>query len=131
MEYELLKIIIYLTLWIPLIFISPRTESGLVAFVISVYIHIMTLMLVGNFDCSKNFQFEETVEIIPEYGLWLSLGVDGISLSLLILTTGLIPICIFACMFFLEKSKELIIQILFIELLLIISFTTTNLFFFL
>lgn len=90
----------------------------------------MTLILVCQFDCSAGFQFRHTVEIIPEYGLWWSLGIDGISLLLLLLTTGLTPICIFTCLFLPKKSKELIIHILLIELLLIISFTTMNLFFF-
>jgi NADH-quinone oxidoreductase subunit M len=130
MNGELLKIIIYLTTWIGIVAITPRKESNLVALVVSVCVYLMTLILVFRFNSSLNFQFEYIVAVIPEYGLYLSLGVDGISLLLLFLTTAITPICIFSSISVHKKSKELILQILLIELFLIICFTVKNLFFF-
>jgi NADH-ubiquinone oxidoreductase chain 4 len=76
------------------------------------------------------FQFVCYLPLIPEYNLNLSLGIDGISLCFLLLTTFIMPICIFASGNMDINYKQFIIYILLIELFLIVSFLVTNLFFF-
>lgn len=77
-----------------------------------------------------SFQFNCQVPVIPDYSLNLSLGIDGISLCFLVLTTFIMPICIFAADNVVLDSKQFIIYLLMIELFLLLSFTITNLFFF-
>jgi NADH:ubiquinone oxidoreductase subunit 4 (subunit M) len=59
-----------------------------------------------------------------------SLGIDGISLVLLALTVFIMPLCIISASSVETDTKKFIIYLLLIELFLIISFITTNLFFF-
>jgi NADH-quinone oxidoreductase subunit M len=64
--------------------------SSLLEFALSVYIYF-------KFDPEiAGMQFETSFEWIPQYNINFSLGIDAISLYLLMLTTFLIPICIIA-----------------------------------
>jgi len=91
----------------------------------------MCIDLYYDFDhLVTGFQFECSIPVIPEYNLNFTLGVDGISLPLLMLTAFITPICIFAAKSTIFNYKQFIIYILLIELFLTISFLTTNLFFF-
>ncbi len=45
---------------------------------------------------SDRFQFTSSAEWIPAWGVSFSLGVDGISLVLILMTTILVPVCILA-----------------------------------
>ena len=57
----------------------------------------LSVVLVADFDTSTaEFQFVEFVPWLPEHNIGYHLGVDGISIFFLILTTFLIPICILA-----------------------------------
>ena len=63
----------------------------------SVVTFAISLVLIGEFDISNpGYQFEENVPWLPEFGIAYHLGVDGISLFFLVLTTFLTPICIIA-----------------------------------
>ena len=62
---------------------------SLVTFLISL------LLLVGWQDGEAGMQFVENVPWLPAYGLHYALGVDGISLWLVLLTTLLMPIAIY------------------------------------
>ena len=67
---------------------------------------------------------------MPQHIAEFSFGVDGSSLCLILLTAIIIPICIYASVYVTKFVKEFLICILCIELFLIISFYTTNLFVF-
>jgi NADH:ubiquinone oxidoreductase subunit 4 (subunit M) len=58
------------------------------------------------------------------------MGLDGISLSFLILTALIMSICIFTTDAMKTKQKQFIVYLLLIELFLSLSFMVTNLFFF-
>jgi NADH-quinone oxidoreductase subunit M len=56
-----------------------------------------SLFILRGFDASSpNYQFVEKASWIPMYGVWYNLGVDGISLWLVMLTTFLMPIIVIA-----------------------------------
>ncbi|CAI8032051.1 NADH-quinone oxidoreductase subunit M [Geodia barretti] len=72
-------------------------NSRHVALWTSVVTFALSILLVADFDTSTaEFQFVELVPWLPEHNIGYHLGVDGISIFFLILTTFLIPICILA-----------------------------------
>jgi NADH-quinone oxidoreductase subunit M len=88
----------------------------------------VSLMLVWHFDAaSPEFQF---VEQLPWLGGAISyrMGVDGISLPFVILTTGLMPLCIIASWQAIEKRvKEYMIAFLVLETLMVGTFCALDL----
>ena len=67
-----------------------------VALVISSAVFFLALMLTFDFDSSKSgFQFVETTKWLGG-GIDFRLGVDGISILFVLLTTFLTPLCILA-----------------------------------
>ena len=67
-----------------------------VALVISSAVFFLALMLTFDFDSSKSgFQFVETTKWLGG-GINFRLGVDGISILFVLLTTFLTPLCILA-----------------------------------
>ncbi|MDI6754452.1 MAG: NADH-quinone oxidoreductase subunit M [Thermodesulfobacteriota bacterium] len=76
-------------------------------------------------------QFVEKVPWIPEYGISYFLGIDGISLFLVLLTTFFTLISVIACWNDIqEKVKEFMICILFLETGMIGVFVALDLFLF-
>lgn len=76
-------------------------------------------------------QFVEKVPWIPEYGMTYFLGIDGISLFLVLLTTFLTFVCVIACWTDIqEKVKEFMICLLFLETGMIGVFVALDLFLF-
>ena len=90
------------------------------------------MLYLYNFDLTESsFQFVETIPIIDDLGVYYYLGIDGISLPFILLTTFLIPICIISCWH--KKYPNinyLIISFLLIELFLIGLFSSLDLFIF-
>ncbi len=80
---------------------------------------LLSLILWLSFDYSNGgFQFTEMIPLIPDYGINYQLGVDGISLFLIVLSTfitlvGLISLTI-------EKNlKNMIVSLLFLEMTMV------------
>ena len=92
----------------------------------------LSLILLYYFDTTDdNFQFTEIYKIIPDLGIYYYLGIDGISLSFILLTTFLIPICIIASWKSItEHINYYIISFLMIEFFLIGLFSSLDLFIF-
>src|SRR5690349_7374069 len=64
-----------------------------IALVVSVLVFAETLLLWSRFNASSaDFQFVERHEWIPAFGISYFIGVDGISLFLLVLTGFLTPL---------------------------------------
>ncbi|MBF0614191.1 MAG: NADH-quinone oxidoreductase subunit M [Magnetococcales bacterium] len=64
---------------------------------ISLVTFVISLRLITGFDLgTANFQFLEEAKWLPEYGIAYRMGVDGISLPFVLLTTFLTPICLLA-----------------------------------
>jgi NADH-quinone oxidoreductase subunit M len=94
----------------------------------------MWIDLVRVFDFSdtvtstiSSYQFACRIPVIPEYNLYIPLGLDGISFLLILLTAFIIPFCIFSSFTVKHNCKLFIILVLLIELLLILAFAVTNL----
>jgi NADH-quinone oxidoreductase subunit M len=77
---------------------------------------VLTLVLWNNFDPNKTgFQFEETYVWYQAINSSLHLGVDGISLSMVLLTTLLTPLAILASFSISDKTKAFFMLFLFLE----------------
>src|SRR6266404_2269775 len=72
---------------------GPMLRTG--ALVVTVLVFLETLLLWARFDpASADFQFVERHAWIPAFGISYFVGVDGISLLLLVLTAFLTPIAL-------------------------------------
>jgi len=96
------------------------------------FFFILCVDLWSHFDSlsEANFQFQCQLPIIPEYNLYLSLGLDGISLSFVLLTAFVMPFCVLASSTIKYNFKQFIVYLLLIEIFLVLSFSVTNLFWF-
>ena len=63
----------------------------------SLIVFALSLVLWARFDTAEaGFQFQESVSWLPEFGVGYRMGVDGISVLFVLLSTALVPICILA-----------------------------------
>ena len=93
---------------------------------------LLSLILLYSFDKTESqFQFVENFKLINDLNIYYYLGIDGISLSFILLTTLLIPICIVTSW---NNIKEhigyFIASFLMIEFFLIGLFSSLDLFIF-
>ncbi|MBM3528704.1 MAG: NADH-quinone oxidoreductase subunit M [Alphaproteobacteria bacterium] len=88
----------------------------------------VSLNLLWRFDpSSPEFQFVEKVEWLGGYGAY-KMGVDGISLPFVILTTALMPLCIAASWQSIQtRVKEYMIAFLALEVLMVGTFSALDL----
>ena len=117
-----------------LLLISSR-ETRLLKFIalnFTCFSFISSLILWGSFIKSIGFfQFFVKLTWFPLLTLNFTLGVDGISLFFIVLTTLLIPLCILASWNSIGHSlKEFLIAFLFLDFLLIGVFCVLDLLFF-
>jgi NADH-quinone oxidoreductase subunit M len=90
-----------------------------------------SLKILNLFDGqSGEMQLIERIPWIPGFGIWYIVGVDGISLFLLLLTTLLMPIAILASWSVQEKVKEYLIFMLLLETGMLGAFVALDLFLF-
>src|SRR5436305_4140450 len=118
-----------------LIAFIPRTNSGLVratALGTSLISWALSLLLlVGFLPSHPNFQFVERLDWIPAFGIQYKLGVDGLSVALVVLTTTLTWISILASFGPIkERVKEYMISFLILEVGMIGVFVALDLFLF-
>lgn len=96
-----------------IILLLPENKPGLVkwtAFVLSFIPFVLSLILWFNFDNSvSGFQFEEKILWYPPINSSYHLGVDGISLTMVLLTTLLNPLVILASFSIEENIKTYMI----------------------
>ncbi|PLX67941.1 MAG: NADH-quinone oxidoreductase subunit M [Denitrovibrio sp.] len=100
-----------------LIFFKGGKYSMWAAFVASVIEFFLTIPLMTNFDQSSSaMQFVERVNWIPALGIQYSVGVDGISVLMIFLTTLLSAIAILGSFTYIQKrQKEFYISMLILE----------------
>src|SRR5438552_3164894 len=113
----------------------PRRNPGLVrgvALATSLISWALSLLLlVGFLPSHPNFQFVERVDWIPAFGIQYKLGVDGLSLVLVVLTTTLTWISILASFGPIkERIKEYMIAFLVLEVGMIGVFVALDTFLF-
>ncbi len=122
--------------------LMPREQSGALrnaALFFSIGVFIISLGILLNFDPSAptaagpfTFQLTEgPVSWIPSLGISYSMGIDGISLWLVMLTTFLMPITIFSTYSAVnEHVKEYMIALLFLEMAMLGALMATDVFLF-
>ena len=113
----------------------PPEEKTLLrwtAFLISLVPFLLSLLLLSHFNCAESgtLQFVDKFSWIPELGVDYFLGVDGLSLTMILLTTFLIPLAILAS-FSIEKDvKTYLFFFLLLETGTLGVFTALNFFHF-
>jgi len=102
------------------------------ALYISVFVFALSLYILFSFDpADAGFQFVEKVEWLPSLGISYAMGVDGISLFFVLLSTFLTPICVLASWNAIQdRVKEYMIAFLVLETLMIGTFCALDLFLF-
>jgi NADH-quinone oxidoreductase subunit M len=84
--------------------------------IITVLTFVFSIHLITYFDsASPDFQFALKVPWIPSFGIDYAMGVDGISLFLILLTTVLTPLAVLASWSIHERLKEYFIFMLLLE----------------
>ena len=98
-----------------------KRNSRQVALWTSTMVFALSLLLWKNFDITTaEFQFVDHQEWMPNLNIAYHVGVDGISILFVLLTTLLIPICILASWDSIqERVKEYMIAFLILETMMI------------
>jgi NADH-quinone oxidoreductase subunit M len=107
---------------------AARRNARWVAFWTTLVTLAVSLILVARFDpTSPEFQFIEKKPWLGGYGTY-HMGVDGISLPLIVLTTGIMPLCIAASWNAIQvRVKEYMIAFLVLETLMVGTFSALDL----
>ena len=110
-----------------ILFLVKPKSAAIWAFVASVIEFVASLIIVFQFNKNAVVQFVFQASWIPSLGINFSLGVDGISLLLVLLTTGLIPFIILSSFkFSQDKSPNFYALILLMQMGLVGVFTATD-----
>src|SRR5499427_5982509 len=117
------------------VFVLPRRSEGLVkatALVTSLIAFAASVPLYARFDAgTAEYQFVEQRAWMPAFGISYHLGVDGISLLLVLLTTFLMPLTLLASWHSVERRwKEFAITMLLLETGMLGVFVALDLFLF-
>jgi NADH-quinone oxidoreductase subunit M len=119
---------------VALAFVPRRAEAALKlgGVGVAVLTFVLSLPLYVGFDGdSPDYQFEEVRRWMPTIGVSYHVGVDGISLLLVLLTTFLTPIALASAWHAIEdRTKEFIITLLVLETGMIGVFVSLDLFLF-
>ncbi len=133
---NLLTVLIFFPLvGVLLLFFLPKDNTRLLknlTFIVTLVEFILSLPMVIDFNsATAAMQFVQRVPWIPGYGIEYSVGVDGISLWLVMLTTFLMPIAILSTYAAVEKHvKEFMIFMLVLEVGMVGVFLALDLFLF-
>ena len=132
---NLLSLVIFLPLFGALgLAVVPRDEVGqhrVVSLVVSLATFVLSLWLWIGFDAGTSaaeFQFEQKSAWLPSLGIGYHVGLDGVALLLVLLTTVLTPVVILsAWKAVAERVKEFLIAILVLETAMIGTFAALDL----
>ena len=121
-----------------IVLLIPAKKSELIkrtAFIITLLIALFSILLAVRFDkASTEFQFIQSNSWISAFNINFAVGVDGISLVLILLSTILVPIVILATWHESDtgrwSTKIFYVLILVLETLMIGVFAATDLFLF-
>jgi len=133
MNFPILSTLIFLPLiGSAFIFISKKQSNNQSAIYVSLFTSIanfiLSIFLWYSFDSNSiDFQFVEESTWINNF-IKFKLGVDGISILFIVLTTFITPICIISCINSVkERVKEFLIAILILETFMIGVFCSIDL----
>ena len=130
-QLPILSFLIFLPIFATLIIaFLPKnyTNSIQIGLAASTINFLISLKLIIDFDKNITFNFIEKTSLINKYDINYYLGIDGMSLFLILLTTLLIPICLIISKNSIQNlKKEYIVCFLLIESFVIGSFATLDL----
>src|SRR6266850_5953242 len=112
---------------------APSRYARALALVASLLAWVLSLLLLIGFDPNspRPFQFKEALDWIPLFGIQYKVGIDGLSLILVVLTTTLSWISILASFSPIkERIKEYMISFLILEVGMIGVFVALDTFLF-
>ncbi len=136
MGNSILTIITFLPVAGALLLLFPRNENHrairTLALAVSTVTFLLSLPLFTSFDASSpDMQFEQNLPWMPSLGISYHVGIDGITLFLVLLTTFLTPISILASWNSIERRvKEYFIFMLLLETGMLGVFVALDLFLF-
>ena len=117
-----------------LLFINAEKKNLIrqIAIAVSVLTFILSLFIYFSFnEYTEGFQFYTSIEWIKSFGIGYTLGIDGISLLLIMLTTLLTPLVLLSSWKSIEKRvKGFNIMILLLEIGMLGVFSSLDLFLF-
>lgn len=135
--------ILSLLLWLPLagaliIGLIPSHQPNfartakVLALVTTLIVFALSLVLLAGFNDNQiGFQFTENKPWLPGLKLSYHLGIDGISVWFVLLSTFLMPVCVIASWHSIEKRlKEYLIAFLILETMMIGTFVALDVFLF-
>ncbi len=134
-DWPILSIVTFLPLAGVVMILAVRGEEALVArnarwvaLWTSLVTFAVSLVLWFGFDPGNpGFQFEERAEWLPEIGISYHMGVDGISMPFVLLSTLLIPICVLASWDAVQhRVREYMIAFLVMETMMIGAFSALD-----
>ena len=132
MHLPILSILIFLPLVTALLLFLLVDGSNAkairhIALLATVINFVISIALWAQFNPHQTgFQFAETHPWVRGYGISYALGIDGISLVLILLTTLLMPICLLASSHVTERIKEYMISFLVMESIIIGTFAALD-----
>jgi NADH-quinone oxidoreductase subunit M len=120
LQDNLLSLILFApTLGALVVLVLPKDQTGLIrwaAFIASLFPLGLTLALWLRFEGgAAGFQLQENYQWFSVIGSNYHLGVDGISLSMVLLTTVLTPLCLLFSFSITEKVKAFMVLFLLLE----------------
>lgn len=136
MNFPILSTLIFLPIFAALLLLFFNFKNSRAYFTYGIIASLINLLLsvklLAIFDKKiAGFQFTEVARIFGHHDIKYFVGIDGISLLLILLTTFLIPICLAISIKSIEKRvKEYVIAFLLIEAFVIGSFCALDLLFF-
>jgi NADH-quinone oxidoreductase subunit M len=89
------------------VLLAPARRARQVALAVTLLEFILSLGLWWAFDPQAGgMQFASVADWIPRYGIAYRVGVDGISLFLVLLTTGLTPLCVLSSWHYITERER-------------------------
>jgi NADH-quinone oxidoreductase subunit M len=110
---------------------ESETFQKLVGLGVSTLLFLLSLALLDGFQPIESMQFTERYDWLPAYGISYHVGIDGLSLWLILLTTFLTPIALAASWSSIhERVREFVVFMLLLETGMIGVFVALDLFLF-
>jgi NADH-quinone oxidoreductase subunit M len=129
--------VIHFLLWTPLVgmavvLLGPAERAKELALAVSLIVFAVSVPLWFAFNAaSGSFQFTATVPWIPEWGIYYRVGIDGISILLILLTTLIMPLTILGSFrYIVERERTFYGMMLLLQVGIIGVFVALDLFLF-
>ncbi len=136
LNFPILSTLIFLPIIAAILMLPLRLKNArgyyAIGFVASLTNLVLSCVLLCDFNREiADFQFSEIIRFSSSYDIKYYLGIDGISLLMIVLTAILTPICLVISVDSIKKRiKEYVIAFLLIEAFVIASFCSLDLLFF-